>query len=174
MTNRDISQKPEFLMAAYPGTGAVYTMVVKAKTPTGVTMAAYFPKVTYSCDLQQMDGCTVYGKWFTSVGWMIYSRGMTIQCMVRDYSIRMAVQCMVRDLQQWKAVQCMVSDLEQWDDCTMYGKWFTAVGWLYNVWWVIYSSGMTVQCMVSDLQQMVHLTWMAVQFMWSAVLAQQG
>lgn len=61
MTNRDISQKPEFLMAAYPGTGAVYTMVVKAKTPTGVTMAAYFPKVTYSCDLQQMDGCTVYG-----------------------------------------------------------------------------------------------------------------
>lgn len=68
MTNRDISQKPEFLMAAYPGTGVVYTMVVTAKTPTGVTTAAYFPKVTYSCDLQQRGGCTMYGKWFTAEG----------------------------------------------------------------------------------------------------------
>lgn len=59
--NKASSQKPEFLIASYPGTGAVYNMVVKVTTPAGVTMAAYFPQVTYSCNLQQRDSCHMYG-----------------------------------------------------------------------------------------------------------------
>ncbi|XP_061178645.1 transmembrane 7 superfamily member 3-like [Saccostrea echinata] len=64
--NKATVQKPEFLASSYTGTGAVYNMIVKATTPSGVTMAAYFPKVTYSCNLQQRDGCKMYG-----VFWMI-------------------------------------------------------------------------------------------------------
>ncbi|XP_062597107.1 transmembrane 7 superfamily member 3-like [Saccostrea cucullata] len=66
-TSKDTVQKPEFMAASYTGTGAVYNMVVKATTPSGVTMAAYFPQVTYSCNIQQREGCKMYGVfWLTA------------------------------------------------------------------------------------------------------------
>ncbi|XP_078333820.1 transmembrane 7 superfamily member 3-like [Crassostrea virginica] len=62
-SNKAASQKPEFYMAAYTGNGVIYNLVVKATTSRGITMAAYFSQVTYSCDLSHEDSCQMYG-WF--------------------------------------------------------------------------------------------------------------